>query len=40
LITYYESGRIWTKGNYKNNERSGGWTFYNEDGTVFEKKKY
>ena len=38
--TYYKSGREWTKGNYKNNERNGEWIFLNEDGTVFEEKKY
>ena len=38
--TYYKNGQEWTKGNYKNNERSGEWIFYNEDGTVYEEKEY
>ena len=38
--TYYKNGQVWTIGDYKNNERSGKWIFYSEDGAVFEEKEY
>ena len=40
MITKYLNGQEWTKGNYKKNERSGEWIFYNDDGTVYEEKEY
>ena len=37
---YFENGNIKSKGIKKNSLQDGYWIFYNEDGTVFEKKKY
>jgi antitoxin component YwqK of YwqJK toxin-antitoxin module len=34
------SGQKWIEGSHKNNKRNGEWTFYNEDGTVYEIKEY
>ncbi|MBO9635400.1 MAG: hypothetical protein J7578_19995 [Chitinophagaceae bacterium] len=44
VIYYYPDGRIWTKGQFKNRNRIGIWTEYNEDGTMkgfdhYEEKK-
>ena len=34
------NGQKSIEGAYKNNERNGVWTFYKEDGTVYEVKEY
>ena len=38
--TLYKNGQKSIEGAYKNNERNGVWTFYKEDGTVYEVKEY
>jgi len=39
-IGWYQNGQKSIEGAYKNNERNGEWTFYKEDGTVYEVKEY
>ena len=38
--TWYMNGQKSIEGSYKHNERNGEWTFYKEDGTVYEVKEY
>lgn len=39
-VVYYPDATVHYKGHYKNDEKVGSWTFYNEDGTVQSEKQY
>ena len=39
-IVYFPNSKVHYKGHYKNDKKVGTWTFYNEDGTVQNEKKY
>jgi antitoxin component YwqK of YwqJK toxin-antitoxin module len=37
---YYENGKLKIKGEYKDDEKSGTWTYYDEKGTLVKTEKY
>ena len=39
-VVYFPNAKVHYKGQYKNDKKTGTWTFYNEDGTVQSVKKY
>ncbi len=39
-IVWYPNGNVRYFGDYKNGKKTGKWSFYSEDGTLFEEKTY
>jgi len=37
-VSYFKSGQLKIKGNFKNDMQDGVWVFYNEDGTLDKKR--
>ena len=38
--SFYDNGNLKHQRFYKDGKADGKWTFYNEDGTVYEEKEY